>query len=82
MSPDELAKQCATSINACASMTLSPADATILITTPKGWKAPPMFPRGRIARWHEDGSRTRYLPAVKTLAWLVANEMARIKGVA
>ena len=52
---------------------LSAKDASILITTPKGWKPPRKFPRGWIARFHEDGSRTRYLPAGRTLAWLTRN---------
>lgn len=68
-----LAKQCADNINSCTSVGLAATDAMILVVTPKGWKAPPKFPRGQIVQWKEDGSRVRYLPAMNTLAWLAAN---------
>lgn len=72
MSPHDLAKQCADVMTARAKLGLSCIDAEILVVTPKGWKAPPKFPRGQIVQWKEDGSRVRYFPAIKTLAWLVA----------
>ena len=50
-----------------------------MITTPKGWKAPPRFPRGRIVRWLEDGSRVRTLPAANVLAWLAGNGLVNVK---
>ena len=73
MNPQELAQQCADNINSSVVLGLDAKNTTILIITPKGWKAPPRFPRGRIVRWKEDGSRVRYLPAMRTLAWLVAH---------
>jgi hypothetical protein len=73
MSPAAMAQQCADNINSRAAIGLSAEDAAILVVTPKGWKAPPKFPRGEIVQWKEDGSRVRYLPALRTLAWLSAN---------
>lgn len=75
-----LVLQCVASINCATAIGTDIKDASILVTTPKGWKAPPRFPRGSIVQWHEDGSRTRYLPAVNTLAWLVAHGAARVLG--
>lgn len=69
----ELAKQCAESISDATKLGLPIEGASILVTTPKGWKAPPRFPRGEIIQWKEDGSRIRYLPALNTLAWLKAH---------
>lgn len=79
MKPADLAIQCVNSINACTAIGTKMEDASILITTPKGWKAPPKFPRGRIVRWMEDGSRVRYLPAANVLAWLAANGLVNLK---
>lgn len=73
MNPTALAQQCASSISSCTALGITAEDAAVLIVTPKGWKAPPRFPRGRIVQWKEDGSRVRYLPAMNTLAWLAAN---------
>lgn len=73
MNPVALAQQCADNINARAKLGMPTKDAAVLVVTPKGWKPPPRFPRGRIVQWKEDGSRVRYLPAVNTLAWLAAN---------
>ncbi len=73
MKPQELAQQCADNINSRVSLGLDAEGAAVIIVTPKGWKAPPRFPRGEIVQWKEDGSRVRYLPALRTLAWLVAH---------
>jgi hypothetical protein len=73
MNPADLAKQCADSINMNTRMGFKMDEASICVTTPKGWKCPPRFPRGRIVQWKEDGTRVRYLRAVNVLAWLAAN---------
>jgi hypothetical protein len=54
-------------------------EAHVLVTTPKGWKAPPKWPRGVIVQVKEDGTRIRYFPALKLLAWLGANGLINIK---
>jgi hypothetical protein len=79
MQPAQLAAQCAESINACTTVGLSMDDAAVLVTTPKGWKAPPRFPRGEIVQWKEDGTRVRYLPAARLLAWLAAHFPDQVK---
>jgi hypothetical protein len=80
MNVSELALWCATSISQCASLGLPCEDARILITTPKGWKAPPRFPRREMVQWKEDGTRVSYVKAVRVLAWLAANGLVRIKS--
>jgi hypothetical protein len=79
MKPADLAKQCAENINFATKHGLPIKEASIMITTPKGWKAPPRFPRGRIVRWLEDGSRVRTLPAANVLAWLAGNGLVNVK---
>lgn len=79
MNPLELAAQCAKQINECAALGIDAKSAGIAIVTPKGWKAPPRFPRGQIVQWKEDGTRVRYLPAMNTLAWLAAHFPDQVK---
>ena len=79
MTAQELAQQCADVISARQKLGLSWEDADILVTTPRGWKAPPKFPRSEIVQWREDGSRVRYMPAVRVLAWLAAQGLVRAK---
>jgi hypothetical protein len=79
MRPADLAQQCINSIHFVREAGINIEEASIMITTPKGWKAPPRFPRGRIVQWKEDGSRIRYLPAAKTLAWLAGNGLINLK---
>jgi hypothetical protein len=79
MKPDDLALQCVENINFCTTNKMPAEDAGVLITTPKGWKAPPRFPRGEILRWLEDGGRVRRIPAMRLLAWLVGNNLTTIK---
>jgi len=74
----DLAVQCVNSINGSTVVGSKMEDASILVVTPKGWKAPPKFPRGQIVQWKEDGSRVRYLPAMKVLAWLAAQDLVKI----
>lgn len=79
MQPIDLAAQCAESINFNTKHGFKMEDAVVLLTTPQGWKAPARFPRGEITQWKEDGTRVRYLPAAKLLAWLAANFPEQIK---
>jgi hypothetical protein len=74
----DLAVQCVNSINGSTVIGSKMEDASILVVTPKGWKAPPKFPRGSIVQWKEDGSRIRYLPAMKVLAWLAAQGLVKV----
>jgi len=80
MNPADLATLCVNSMNAATKIGLPMAESHVLVTTPKGWKAPPKFPRGKIVQSKEDGSRIRYLPAMNLLAWLAANGFVKIKS--
>lgn len=80
MTPVALVERCVESINALAALKMPMKDAHIAIVTPKGWKAPPRFPRGEIVQWKEDGSRVRYLPAMNVLAWLAANGFVKVES--
>jgi hypothetical protein len=75
----DLAKQCVENINFYTTNGMPAEEAAILITTPKGWKAPPRFPRGEILQVKEDGTRVRRLPAMNTLAWLAGNGLVNVK---
>lgn len=76
---DDLAKQCVENINFCTLNQMPAVEAAILITTPKGWKAPPKFPRGEIVQVKEDGTRIRRMPAMRLLAYLVGNNLTTLK---
>lgn len=80
MKADDLVKRCVDSMNFYTSNGMKMEDASVMIVTPKGWKAPPKFPRGEIVMWKEDGSRVRHLPAMNLLAWLAANGAVKIVG--
>lgn len=75
-----LAQQCADAITAYTELKLDVGQARITVVTPKGWKAPPRFPRGEMLQWKEDGSRVRSLPAMNVLAWLAAHGFVKIKA--
>jgi hypothetical protein len=79
MNPQDMAAKCAEAVNFNASHGFDVETAQLLVVTPKGWKAPPKFPRGQIAQWKEDGSRLRYFPAFRVLAWLAANDLAKVE---
>lgn len=79
MTIEQMIAQCAASIESCARLGIEPDQASILVVTPKGWKAPPKFPRGWIAQWKHDGSRLRYLPAARLLAWAKVNKLMSIQ---
>jgi hypothetical protein len=78
MNPADLATLCVNSMNAATKLGLPMAESHVLVTTPKGWRAPPKFPRGKIVQSKEDGTRVRYLPAMTLLAWLAANGFVKI----
>lgn len=80
MTPNELAASCVKAINATTGMGLPMAQANIPITTPKGWKAPPKFPRGEIVQVKEDGTSIRYVSAMNVLAWMTANGMVKLES--
>lgn len=80
MSPYDLAKQCADVITERTRLGIGLEDAAILVVTPRGWKAPPKFPRGEIVQWKENGDRVRYFPAIKTLAWCIAFAGVKVQG--
>jgi hypothetical protein len=69
----DVARQCVENINFHTKNGMPADDAGVLITTPKGWKAPPRFPRGEIFQVKEDGTRVRRLPAMRLLAWFAGN---------
>ncbi|MHC2552456.1 hypothetical protein [Bradyrhizobium elkanii] len=67
----DVVRQCVENINFYKQNGMSIEDAAVLITTPKGWKAPPKFPRGEIFQVKPDGTRIRRLPALRLIAWFV-----------
>lgn len=77
MRPQELANTCAERASWYTLNGFDPKEAVVLVVTPKGWKPPPRWPRGRILCRNDDGSRIRYLPALTTLAWLVGHGLAK-----
>lgn len=80
MSVAGIAKQAVKAVNFHTEAGWDPKEATVLVTTPPGWKAPPKFPRGRIIQVKKDGSRLRYLPALNVLAYLTAHGLIRMEG--
>jgi hypothetical protein len=46
MSPAEMEKLCRDSLAGAREFDIPEAKANITLVTPKGWKAPPKFPRG------------------------------------
>lgn len=73
-----LAAQCAESINFCSQAGFPTEQARITVVTPKGWKAPPKFPRGELLQVKEDGARVRSLPAMNVLAYLAAHGWVKV----
>lgn len=79
MNPAELAESCAARLNAATKFGQSWDDACIMLTTPKGWKRPPKFPRGKLAQVKEDGTRVWWFNAQNVLAWLAGNGLIAIQ---
>lgn len=78
MNPADLAQLCVNSLNAAKKLGLPEKEAGTILTTPKGFKPPPKFPRGRLLQVKEDGTRIRWMPAFNLLAWLVANKLIKL----
>lgn len=77
---DDLAKRCVESINYYTLNNLPAEDAAVMITTPKGWKAPPKFPRSEITTVNPNtGDRVRRIPAMRLLAFLIGNNLTTLK---
>ena len=70
MTPEQIAKDAASAIQAGTWMTL---------VRGRGHKMPPKFPRGELLCQNSDGRNVyRYNP-VKVLAWLAANGLVRVE---
>lgn len=80
MSPAELAKLCVDRMNEVTAIGLDMEKTPLIIVTPKGWKAPPKFPRGELLQVKENGDRVRCLKAFNVLAWLTANGFVAINN--
>ena len=75
MRPQDLAKQCVEAINFWPEN----ADvATITVVLPKGWKAPPKFPRRTLLCINSSGQKVYSLSAMNVLAWLAANGLVDV----
>lgn len=57
---------------------MSAEGASVCLVVPKGWKAPPGFPRGSMVQVRPDGARVCYFPVLDLSAWLVASMERRI----
>lgn len=77
MQPAELAEQCVKAINFWKD---DPDQATITIVLPKGWKAPPKFPRRELLCENPGGQRVYSLSAMNVLAWLAANNLVDVEA--
>lgn len=72
MNVQELASQCAASINGARQFKIPMQDAVVSLVTPQGWKKPPKFPRGHLLQVKENGDRVWHFKAMNVLAWMVA----------
>jgi hypothetical protein len=75
MQPVELAEQCVNAINFWKD---DPDQATITLVLPKGWKAPPKFPKRKLLCENHGGQRVYSLSAMNVLAWLAANGLVAV----
>lgn len=78
MSAESLARQCVEVMNFHTQHQLPMEQARITTVTPKCWKPPPRFPRGELLQVKENGDRVWSLPAMRVLAWLVANNFVKM----
>lgn len=79
MNPQQLANQCVAAMNSTTAMKLPMKDARITLTTPKGWKAPPKWPRGDLYQVKDDGRRIWGFSAMNVLAWLAGNGLVKVR---
>ncbi|WP_315740015.1 hypothetical protein [Bradyrhizobium sp. SZCCHNR1093] len=77
---DQLALRCVENINFHATNGLPAEDAGIMITTPKGWTAPPKFPRRQLTTANPNtGDRVYRISAARLFAYLIGNNLTTIK---
>lgn len=82
MTPHELATLAADVITARSKLGLGSTDAVITMVTPKGWKAPPRFPRGYLLMVNPTtADRVWHFNALKVIAWCAAFCGVKVEGV-
>lgn len=75
MTPTDMEKSCNDSLAAAREFDWPEEKAVVTLVTPKGWKAPPKFPRGYLLQVKEDGRRIWHFNSKRVLAWLRTNNM-------
>lgn len=70
MTPTEMEKACTDSLATAREFGWPEDKANITLVTPKGWKAPPKFPRGYLLQVKENGDRLWHFKSKRVLAWL------------
>ncbi|WP_421445328.1 hypothetical protein [Agrobacterium tumefaciens] len=70
MTPAEMKDACNASLTGARELGLEESQANVTLVLPKGFKAPPRFPRGYLLQVKDDDSRLRSFPATKLLAWI------------
>ena len=73
MTPTELEKLCDESIASTVDLGFHAKQANVMLTTPRGWKAPPKFPRGYLLQVKDDGRRIWSYRAERVKAWVRSN---------
>lgn len=81
MTPTELEKLCDESIASTVDLGFHAKQANVMLTTPRGWKAPPKFPRGYLLQVKDDGLRIWSFSAERVKAWVRSN-MAEVDNAA
>lgn len=76
MNPVQLAAQCVKSMNFWKG---EPEKAIVTLTFPKGWKAPPKFPRRELL-CDNGKSKVYAVSAMNVLAWLAANNLIKVEA--
>ncbi|MDR5008280.1 hypothetical protein RGK87_04560 [Agrobacterium fabacearum] len=70
MTPAEMKDACNASLTGARELGLEESQANVTLVLPKGFKAPPRFPRGYLLQVNDNGSRLRSFPATKLLSWI------------
>lgn len=70
MTPTEMERLCSDSLAGAKEFGIPEEKANITLVTPKGWKAPPRFPRGYLLQVKDNGDRLWHFPTRRVLAWL------------
>lgn len=71
MSPAEMEKLCDESIANTLELGFPIEQAHLTMVTPKGFKAPPKFPRGYLLQVKDDGRRIWSFRADRVRAWII-----------